>query len=201
MNNKLRFMCIGLLSALIPFVGRSEQKPELGSRFQVLVDYHYFFGLSQKVGKYATWRRSDMNMYGHSLRLTGMYAFTPRLAAGAGIGTDNYVNGGFHTVPVFAAFRYAPFRAALSPYVFTDIGYAIDTSVSDNGVLWELGVGYKRMFRKHFGMKFEAGYSLQQIRLTEKNFILIPDGDGNYPSVSPFSMFRHSLLLGIGLVF
>lgn len=165
------------------------------------LDYHYYFGLSQKVGKYGTFHRSDVKMYGNALRLSAMYAFTPRLSAGAGIGTVNYMNAGFDAIPVFAAFRYAPLAALRGPYVFTNLGYAIGASTTEKGVMWELGIGYKRMFRKHFGMKFELGYNLQQVRLSEDNIIVFPDEDGNYPSIPPFSMFRHSLSAGFGFIF
>lgn len=166
-----------------------------GSKLQFQLDYRYYLGLKQKNEGYSI-SRKDAAMYGNSIRASVMYHVIPRLALGAGIGADRYDNPGYNTFPVFAAFRYSPLRQSLAPYAFTNVGYSFETSTADRGMFWDLGVGYKRMFRKHFGLKFEIGYNLKNLRLDSYSM----DANNNY-SPKCYSLVRHSLFAGVGLVF
>lgn len=88
-----------------------------------------------------------------------------------------------NTKPVFLAVQYAPLKKDLKPYVFTNIGYGLDGEEFYEGWLAEVGVGYKYMFKKHFGLKAEIGYNY-------KTF-----------GSSDLHLTRHSILAGFGLVF
>ena len=66
------------------------------------------------------------------------------------------------------------------------------------GWIWNTGIGYRWMFRKHFGLNFQFSYFMQQYkgvkttmyeRYTNKSFTL----DRNN--------LRHSLAFTLGLVF
>ena len=64
--------------------------------------------------------------------------------------------------------------------------------------MWDAGVGYTKMFRKHFGLNFQVGYNLKEFH--GQNFYGIdPDSGADY--VRKFNSVRHSLSLGVGLVF
>ena len=56
------------------------------------------------------------------------------------------------------------------------------------GVLFNLGVGYTKMFAKHFGVNFQLGYNLKQFKYTHSN---IPNLEAT----------RHSVIFGLGLTF
>lgn len=67
------------------------------------------------------------------------------------------------------------------------------------GWLWDLGIGYTKMFRRHFGLNFQIGYNL-------KEFGGIPSYNYNIDTeeityLGTISDLRHSLSVGIGFVF
>lgn len=191
---KKKYLGVLLFCCFLSNVKMFSQEFE-GSKLQFQLDYRYYLGLKQKNEGYSI-SRKDAAMYGNSIRASAMYYIVPRFAFGAGIGADRYDNPGYNTFPVFAAFRYSPFKQSLSPYVFTNVGYSFETSTADRGMFGDLGVGYRHMFKKHFGLKFELGYNLKNIRLDGYNVEM----NGDY-SAKVYSLFRHSLFAGIGLVF
>lgn len=84
-------------------------------------------------------------------------------------------------------------RHFLDTYLYTNLGYGVfsrDESIYP-GWMWNAGVGYIKMFRKHFGLNFQVGYNLKEFRG------VYSDADGNFSGNS----IRHSLSLGIGLAF
>lgn len=123
-----------------------------------------------------------------------------RISAGAGIGADRYEEPGYNTFPLFGTFRYRPIRTFLDTYVYTNLGYGVFTREDSiyPGWMWDAGVGYTKMFRKHFGLNFQVGYNLKEFH--GQNFYGIdPDSGADY--VRKFNSVRHSLSLGVGLVF
>jgi len=159
------------------------------SKFHVDLDYHYYFGLAGKVGS-KTDTRSDYNMGGNSLTLAARYDVHPKVSVGAGVGLARYTQRYFNTLPIYATLRYKPIEKVKDAYVFTDLGYAIDSEKDDftPGVLFNLGVGYTKMFAKHFGVNFQLGYNLKQFKYTHSN---IPNLEAT----------RHSVIFGLGLTF
>ena len=168
-------------------MGLQAQMKEKGTKFQVELDYHYFFGLAEK---YSNGFTDKEDLYGNSLRLQGIYRITPRWTVGAGIGLDRYENPGRNTMPVFLIGRYSPFRHYTKPYVFSHLGYTFKNNNMnmDEGVMWETGIGYKHMFRKHFGLKVEVGYNLKNFQFS-KIYKEWPNSN------------RHSLSTGLAMVF
>lgn len=65
--------------------------------------------------------------------------------------------------------------------------------------MWDAGVGYTKMFRKHFGLNFQLGYNLKEFGKIPSYEINFPNGEVNY--VGEKSSIRHSVSFGIGLVF
>ncbi len=174
----------------IPAV-RAQDKAQC--RFHVVLDYHFNLGFSENYNGTPIRRSDGYNMHGNSLRLTALYDITQRISAGAGIGADRYEEPGYNTFPVFGTFRYRPLRRFLDTYLYTNLGYGLsnrDNSIY-SGWVWDAGVGYIKMFRRHFGLNFQVGYNLKEFRDVHS------DVDGNLSGNS----IRHSLSLGIGLVF
>ena len=156
------------------------------SKMNVMLDYHYQFGLSETGGPYNI-SRKDSKMYGNSLHLSVMYNFTERFAAGLGFRADRYENPGYNSFPVFTSLHYSPLATLPNVYSYTNLGYAaISKNDTYKGLMWDLGIGYKKMLRSHFGLNFQLGYNLKEFR----------DNSGY-----DFDYTRHSVSLGIGLIF
>lgn len=171
------------------------------SKIHFHVDYHYLMGVVQKNGKYSTIHRSDEKMGGSSFRLSGMYSLNKRTEVGIGVGADCYNSPNITTFPVLASLKYVPLKHMLDYYIYTDAGYAFGTKISDKGAVAGVGLGYKRMFKKHFGLKLELGYNIQQIRVSQENIIVFPGPDGVTPIIKGLSVFRHSISFGTGFIF
>lgn len=163
------------------------------SNFHIEVDYHYMFGLSEK-GEIADFSRNEFKMYGNSLHLSGKYKLSDAWSTGIGIGADRYENPGYNTFPVFATLQHFPILQTVPKgYVFTDVGYAFKTSTTVPGFLWNLGIGYRHMFRNHFGIKMQLGYNFKQSKMKDIN---LDTGSMKY-----IYRYRHSFIIGMGVIF
>ncbi|MDH6313100.1 MULTISPECIES: hypothetical protein [Bacteroidales] len=187
---KMFLLCLIFISVSI-----SAQDNILVSKFQILLDYHYNLGLVEN-GDLAKITRSDFKMYGNSIHLSGLYNLNPKIALGVGIGLDRYENHGFNTLPIYLTAHYKPLYKLPSGYIFSNLGYGLDTSDFIPGALFDIGIGYKKMFRKHFGLNFQLGYNLKQQKgnlgyIDEKQQIVH----------DKINRYRHSLSFGIGLIF
>lgn len=171
------------------------------SKIHLDVDYHYLIGVVQKNDKYSTIHRSEEKMGGSSFQVSGMYSLNKRIEIGIGVGADCYNNPEITTFPILASIKYTPMKHLPSYYIYTDAGYAFRTKISDNGVVTSVGFGYKRMYKKHFGIKLEFGYKMQQIRVSQENIIVFPNSDGVAPIIRGISVFRHSISFGTGFIF
>lgn len=170
------------------------------NRFHIMLDYHYNIGIQENGYAYHL-TSSDGGMSGNSLHLSALYDVTNHISVGAGMGADRYEMFGYNTFPAFAILHYRPaLRRLPNGYIYTNLGYAIANS--DNitpGLMWDAGIGYKKMFRKHFGLNFQLGYNFKQFANIPTYEITIPDYTINY--IGKKSNYRHSISLGIGLIF
>lgn len=81
-------------------------------------------------------------------------------------------------------------------YVYTNIGYALGTDNYTPGFLFDMGVGYRKMFKKRHGLNFQFGYNMKQCKA---GYIKI---DKDYhATIATDHRYRHSLSLGIGFIF
>lgn len=193
MNTKRNaILIIGALFLLIPAV-------KAQSKFHIILDYHYNFGICEKYwGR--TFDREEYKMHGNSLHFTALYDITRKISVGAGIGADRYEEPGYNTFPVYGTFRYRPLSGLQDGYVFTDLGYGLFKN--DNvahGWMWNAGIGYTKMFRKHFGLNFQLGYNLKEFGGIPSYEVNLVNGEVNY--VGKKNSIRHSVSFGIGLVF
>ncbi len=168
------------------------------ARFHVALDYHYNLGLRERNSLF-TMKRSEFKMGGNSVHLTFLYHILPRLSAGAGIGIDGYRNPPHTTFPVFGTVYYRPLKKYLNPYVYTNLGYGLGKrryGSFASGWLLDAGIGYTKMFARHFGLNCQFGYNLKQFDVETTVYI------DNLPVGSYFIKdIRHSLSFGFGLVF
>lgn len=193
-KNDLRMMVAILFLFICPFV-------QAQTKIHFHVDYHYLMGIAQKNGKYATIHRSDEKMGGSSFRLSGMYSLNERIEVGVGVGADCYNSPDITTFPVLATIQYTPLKHLSAGYLYTNAGYAFGTRISDKGAVAGLGLGYKRMYKKHFGIKLEAGYNMQQVRVDQENIIVFPNPGGVKSTIKGLSVLRHSISFGAGFIF
>lgn len=183
-----------IAGTLLLQVSAVEARDKKTSRFHMVLDYHFNLGFGENHNGTPLRRSDGYNMRGNSLHLTALYDITKRISFGAGIGADRYEEPGYNTIPVFGTFRYRPFRTFLDAYTYTNLGYGLfggEDSSSHFGWMWDAGVGYNLMFRRHFGLNFQVGYNLKEFR------DVYYDADGSWSGNS----IRHSLSLGFGLVF
>lgn len=172
------------------------------------IDFGYSLGLSQReFGQNFT--RKDGNMYSLSIKALALWNINRNWTAGAGVGIDSY-NYGPNTMPLFLTGRFRPFeRRGLSGlYAFTDLGYAPGVGDYSPGLLWDIGVGWRKMWRRHFGINVQFGYGLKQFRThyyDAENYS--PDIYYDYvPTYIELTkrntdIWRHSLRFSVGLLF
>lgn len=198
MNNKTTIKRYYLLAMLLLFC-TTASVIKAQSKFHIVLDYHYNLGLNERYWN-TTFNRSNYKMYGNSFHLTALYDIPKKMAVGIGIGADRYEEPEYNTFPIYGTFRYKPISKIPNGYIFTNLGYGIFKNESINpGWMWDVGIGYTKMFRKHFGLNFQLGYNL-------KEFSGIPSYKVNNETwettyIGEKSSIRHSLSFGVGLVF
>lgn len=159
------------------------------SRFHVDVDGTYSLGLHES--RHKNWSiPEDGHPYGFSGSLSVRYDLDTRWSAGVGIGLARDYNENRRTIPIFATVRFKALKRLPEPYVFAKVGYtSIDIgSNTDSGFTGTLGVGYTKMFAKHFGLNFQLGYNLQ----TFNNEVYIGSDETDV---------RRSITFGMGVTF
>lgn len=174
------------------------------TRFHIELDYHHNWGLGESGPNYHFSRR-DMDMYGNSLHLTAFYKVAKRLSLGIGMGADRYESPGYNTFPLFVSGQYQLLPVRLpGGYVYSNLGYGIGSGGNvTKGWLWDLGIGYKKMFRKHLGLNFQLGYNLKQFRgIPTYDVVETPDTEPGFEVLylGEKNSLRHSVSVGIGLI-
>ena len=174
--------CIGIFC--------SREKP---ARFHVALDYRYNLGLRERSDLW-TLKRDTNKMGGNSIHLTFLYHVTSRITAGAGFGLDGYTSPSHNSHFVFGTVRYRPLKKCLNSYLYTNLGYSFTIMQSSltSGWHWDAGIGYTKMFARHFGLNCQFGYNLRQFEYTVKG----------RPFISyDVNSLRHSLSFGVGVIF
>lgn len=168
--------------------------PSCGQKsFHFQFEYNYLHGFYEKN---LFWDKKS-GMSGFDFNLTGMYDFSERVSVGAGVGIEKLYEFPTYTIfPVFSKITYSPLRQTVNPYIYTRIGYGIGTNISNPGLLFNPGIGYKLRIRKHFNLNFMLGYHLQAIR-----YDVVMYDDSAVISKTTDNSKRHSLSAGIGIVF
>jgi len=162
-------------------------------KVNICVDYDYLVGLNEK-GDF--WNiKSGLN--GFDLNLSGLYNFSNQLSAGVGIGVEKLYDPSYTIFPIFTKVTYSPFKSFLKPFVFAKIGYGIGTKISNSGLLFNPGFGYKFQLSKCLGLNLAIGYHFQSILFD----IVTYSEDGTVKLKEQASNHRNSLSFGVGLVF
>lgn len=195
-NHIMRKLIISIILIVSSFAVKASSVPKL----QFGVDYHYNLGITQRLMG-VTVNRGDLKMYGNSLHFSLLYNLSPRFTTGVGIGFDSY-RPSANTLPVFATVRYRPIRNTKLKdiYCFSNLGYSIpdeDDDVLSSGFLFDLGLGWQRMLRRHFGLNLQVGYNLKEFRANKHSY---NETSLEYETTK-FNVLRNSLSFGIGLVF
>jgi hypothetical protein len=98
----------------------------------------------------------------------------------------------YTTFPLFASVHVTPL-ANKKLFVYNDLGYSLNTTISYPGLYEEVGMGYRWMFKKHFGMSLNIGYSLKQMQNIQIEY-------KNGREETAYTT-RHSIIAGLGFVF
>jgi long-subunit fatty acid transport protein len=161
-------------------------------KVHIHLDYNRLIGIYEKSDFWSI-NGSEYSLSGFDLSITGMYSINKRLSAGVGFGAEKLYEPNYTLFPVFANATYAPLNRYLNPYIYTKIGYGIGTKISNPGLIFSPGVGYKIKFREHFGLNFNIGYHLTQIKydITYEDVLVL----------GTRSNYRHSLVMNFGFIF
>ncbi len=163
-------------------------------KFHIHLDYNYLLGFYEK--SYFGTIKSGLN--GFDVNIAGMCDFNKRLSAGIGVGAEKLYDPSYTILPVvFAKITYSPIRTTEKPYIYTKLGYGIETGISNAGLLLSTGLGYKFQLRKRFALNFMLGYHLQTIRYD----ITYYSDEGTITDVKRDNNTRHSLSGGVGFIF
>ncbi|QFQ13145.1 hypothetical protein C7Y71_009050 [Pseudoprevotella muciniphila] len=157
------------------------------SRFHVDIDGAFNLGLHE----HSSYYKDSGHPHGYSYGLTLRYDVSERWSAGAGIALSREFNRNHRTAPIYATVRYKALKQLPETYVFTNVGYSSSTlgSKLDSGFSGSLGIGYTKMFAKHFGLNFQLGYNLKTFNNEDMY------GGDDHTDV------RHSILFGVGVTF
>ncbi len=198
-----------LMVAMLPVVAMA-QSESVDSKWQFEVGYQYSLGLSARSNG-ETIHRSDVKMYGNAIRVSALYNINKRFSAGLGLSSVGYEPSP-NSLPLYATFRYRPLDGKWNHlYAFTNLGYSFGKSGSEDlcsGFVGELGMGWSKMFRRHFGLNFQVSYSLNQFRKLNylSGFYDGPDSKDPNKYVEPevlekYDIWRNSLSFSVGIVF
>ena len=162
-------------------------------KVSLYADYNYLIGLNEK-GNF--WNiKSGLN--GFDINLSGLYNFSNQLSAGIGVGVEKLYDPSYTIFPIFSKVTYSPFKSFLKPFVVAKIGYGIGTKISNPGLLFNPGFGYKFQLCKSFDLNLSIGYHFQSILFD----VITYSDDGSVILKEQTSNQRNSLSLGVSLVF
>ncbi len=137
-------------------------------------------------------------MHSKSLRITEFYSLTETINLGLGVGVDKFYNPMYNIFPVFGSVQYMPLKGNNNiPYLFSNVGYGLPLQIVNYGLMTDLGLGYKLVNSKQFGLNVQFGYNYQQT-LIEVEITPQPSKFTGNPIVF---QNRHSLFLSLGVVF
>jgi hypothetical protein len=183
------------------------------AKFHFELDYSYQLGLTQTLHGFPEYESSG-SLGGHALTVNALYNVTPKVTAGVGFGLSRFYgkySGDANTMPAYLTLRYRPLTARPAFYAYTDLGCALGGGDTDSnftaGFLGTLGVGYQLMLKRHFGFNFKIGYNLHQFKdctvySAYETGKKLEDGSMETAVRTSYaSLWRHSIQLGVGLVF
>ncbi|MCM1297058.1 MAG: hypothetical protein NC311_16080 [Muribaculaceae bacterium] len=200
---------IGLHCLLMMVIALSSLKSVAAEpcRFQVGFDFGISASFYQRYVTSEDYPLGDNVAVGAVMRhLSLLYNINKKFTAGIGVGLDGYTVAP-NAVPLFGTFRYRPIqkRVLENFYCFTNLGYSlpfVDSGTFAAGWLFDLGIGWQKNFRKHFGLNVQLGYALKEFR-TNYGYASNPYGWPDVASIKlpyKYSLVRNSIFLGIGIV-
>lgn len=173
-------------------------------KFQVELDFSLSAGFHQRYKTMEDSPVADYEAYaGFLTHVSLLYNINRKFTTGIGVGLDNYSLAP-NAVPVFATFRHRPIQKPILEnfYYFTNLGYSlpfVDSKTFAAGWLFDVGIGWQKNFRKHFGLDVHLGYGLKEFR-THYGYANSPIGTVTFRVPEKYSIVRNSIVLGIGIV-
>lgn len=151
--------------------------------------------------------QTHKEMNGASIRVTGLWNLKPQWSAGCGAGFSEMDPGDDKSMPLFLCGRWRPFERNLNWFAQANLGARLFNSYSDGGLMTGLELGFQKMFRPHFGLRFSIGYELNQFAHAAWHYIDGSTEDENgwsWPDIKLGGYatgWRNSLELSFGFVF
>jgi len=148
-----------------------------------LTECRYMLGIEQRGDYYPLSGFGSPLMYTFSLRGGLGYYISPYFSAGIGTGFDVNKYPDISTLPVLVDIRFYLMNKPNTPFAYVEAGPHIPIEDAfSKGFTAEAGIGYKYMFKRHFGINATVSWVF-------KTF-----GDGDHSR-------RQSLSFGIGFIF
>jgi len=179
---------------------------ENSPKVNVYLSYSQVYGFKEK-NVFWNLNGFDDGLKTNSFHVKGMYRINMLISCGIGFGLDESSHRtisllpgydlSFKThssFPVYASVHFYPMRG-LDGFLYSNLGYSLDTKISYPGVFYEAGIGYQWLFRRHFGLFLTAGYNFKQLRNVRMHEFL---GESN---VKLTHTTRQSLSLSFGFIF
>lgn len=179
------------------------------SRFHFGLDYQRGFGWMEKDlhdGEMAT-PADGYKLAGNTFKLTEWYDVNPSFTVGLGLAFDYYSSPTHGSFPVVASCMWKPFAGGADRlFGYADAGYAPQFHFKNGdicgGLLANAGIGCRVFSIKKTDINIRLGYNIRQF--TGIPFLIYNDmGDGwfEYDHTEYVKALRHSLSVGVGLVF
>jgi len=130
--------------------------------FYYTIEGSFGYGLTMKTDYYKVDPKEDFSPLNFGLKSTANIFLTDYVSVGAGLGYNEYTSPQIRTVPLTANIKYFAGKAAKTPFVYAEGGYAFRTDADQQhkGPLYELGVGYRlRLQNRYNFLAFKLGYS------------------------------------------
>lgn len=170
-------------------------KSRLIDRLWFSVVYTPKFLLAESLSWGVEWEQAKNT--GHNYALEAGYMLTPRLSLGLGLGYERFwtrTGGAIDMLPLYvqAHYFYGKHGAGLFNYARAGALLSVDEAAK-TGFTGGAGVGYRLKLHGRLGLDFKAGYDYSHASVNKR-----------FWAKQPFfgvGWSRHSLSLGIGLVF
>lgn len=146
---------------LISFTGSGQNRIIRNQGFYYTIEGNVGYGLKMKTDYPPEWDE-EYSPYNLGLAISGNYFLNHHVSAGASLGVTHYASPSMTTLPFLGNLKYFFSKAARTPFIYANGGYAFRTDADEQhkGPLYELGLGYRfQLQNRHNLLTIKVGYN------------------------------------------